>query len=108
MNIKFTENEEVETAIDTPVQETSHLQKILVNYVGNKKNPENDEVTVSMIVDTVAEDFPEFLLVVAEENWVRGYQQALNDMTFKDMKGKGFYTDNGEVVSSELSPEIKV
>ena len=40
----------------------------------------DDEVTVQMIVNTVAEEFPEFLTVVAEENWVRGYRQALTDV----------------------------
>ena len=33
-----------------------------------------------MIVQVVAEDFPEFLLAVAEENWIRGYQQAILDV----------------------------
>ncbi len=33
-----------------------------------------------MIVDTVAQQFPEFLMAVAEENWVRGYHQALDDV----------------------------
>jgi len=28
----------------------------------------------------MAEEFPEFLMVLAEENWVRGYHQAINDM----------------------------
>ena len=37
-------------------------------------------VTVEMIVETMAAEFPAFLLVVAEENWVRGYQQALDDV----------------------------
>ena len=27
----------------------------------------------------VAKEFPEFLLAVAEENWVRGYEQGLED-----------------------------
>jgi|GEM_PF-482259 len=55
------------------------LKEWLVNYVGEKCSPENDKVTVEMIVETVAKEFPEFLLTVAEENWVRGYQQALDD-----------------------------
>ena len=58
------------------------MKEFIVNYVGEKTSPENDEVTVSMIVDTVAEEFPEFLMLVAEENWIRGYQQALNDVAF--------------------------
>ena len=32
-----------------------------------------------MIVEVVAKEFPEFLMAVAEENWVRGYHQALED-----------------------------
>ena len=33
-----------------------------------------------MIVHTLAEEFPEFLMAVAEENWIRGYQQAIHDV----------------------------
>lgn len=57
----------------------SELKDIIVNYVGNKINPENDEVTVEDIVNVFAEQFPEFLLALAEENWINGYTQALND-----------------------------
>lgn len=57
----------------------SELKDIIVNYVGNKINPENDEVTVEDIVNVFADQFPEFLLVLAEENWINGYTQALND-----------------------------
>ena len=30
-------------------------------------------------METMAKEFPEFLLAVAEENWIRGYQQAIID-----------------------------
>jgi hypothetical protein len=33
-----------------------------------------------MIVNTMAEEFPEFLMAIAEENWIRGYHQALTDV----------------------------
>ena len=33
-----------------------------------------------MIVETMATEVPEFLMAVAEENWIRGYHQALNDV----------------------------
>ena len=33
-----------------------------------------------MIVEVMAKEFPEFLLALAEENWVRGYHQAITDM----------------------------
>jgi hypothetical protein len=56
------------------------LKQLFVNYVGEKFQPENGEVTVEMIVNTIAQEFPEFLLLVAEENFLRGYQQALSDV----------------------------
>lgn len=63
----------------------SELKEIIVNYVGNKINPETDEVTVEDIVNVFAEQFPEFLLALAEENWINGYTQALKDTeTVKD------------------------
>jgi len=63
------------------VNKETELKTFLVNYVGNKNpNVEGEEVTVENIVETMAEDFPEFLLAVAEENWIRGYHQALTDV----------------------------
>jgi len=62
------------------VKPDSELKKWLVGYVGDKTKPEKNEVTVEDIVETMAKEFPEFLLVVAEENWIRGYHQALSDM----------------------------
>ena len=62
------------------VTKDSEIKEWLVNYVGDRHKPENDEVTVEMIVETVGKEFPEFLLVLAEENWIRGYQQAMADM----------------------------
>jgi hypothetical protein len=53
---------------------------MLVEYVGEKLNPEDMNVTVEMIVDVMAKEFPEFVLALAEENWVRGYQQGLVDV----------------------------
>ena len=62
------------------VESENELKSFLINYVGEKTKPENDEVTVEMIVNIMAQDFPEFVLTVAEENWVRGYQQAMVDV----------------------------
>ena len=56
------------------------LKNILIQYVGKRINPEDNNVTVEMIVDIMAAEFPEFLLVIAEENFIRGYQQALDDV----------------------------
>ena len=55
------------------------MKEWLVNYVGDKYEPEDQAVTLDMIIRAMAEEFPEFLLNLAEENWVRGYHQALTD-----------------------------
>ena len=72
MNYEETEGlkETVETDTDMKIW--------LVNYVGEKHDPDSGEVTVEMIVETMATEFPEFLMVIAEENWIRGYHQALD------------------------------
>ena len=61
------------------VEPDNDLKNMLIEYVGEKLNPEKQAVTVEMIVEVLAEEFPEFLLAVAEENFLRGYEQALGD-----------------------------
>lgn len=67
------------------VAKENTLKKMLVEYVGNKFATDEDEgefeVTVQMIVDTLAHEFPEFVMIMAEENWSRGYKQGLDDAT---------------------------
>lgn len=55
------------------------LKEYLVNYVGEKLNPDNGEVTVEMIIQVLASEFPEVLIGVIEENYLLGYEQGLND-----------------------------
>ena len=73
-------------------KQESDLKLWLVDYVGNKTTPESGEVTVGNIVDVMVEEFPEFLMVIAEENWIRGYQQGLNDVEL----GKELSKENEE------------
>ena len=81
MDIDFKDNtEDSNEILDEVVQPVNELKTILVNYVGEKQTPEGDNVTVEMIVDQLASEFPEFVLAGAEENFVRGYQQALTDV----------------------------
>ena len=65
------------------VDSNTPLKQMLLEYVGNKYATPSDEgefeVTVQMIVDTLANEFPEFVMIMAEENWVRGYQQGIDD-----------------------------
>ena len=69
--------------------EDSELKSWLVEYVGKIKKPENDEVTVDLVVEVLSEEFPECILVLAEENYIRGYEQALNDVD----SGKELYEE---------------
>jgi len=62
------------------VNPDSDMKEWMINHVGQKEKPEDNNVTVEMIVNTMAEEFPEFLMAVAEENWIRGYHQALTDV----------------------------
>ena len=77
-------------------QDNSYLKKVvqmdgklkyeIVKYVGQKLQPENDEVTLEMVISTIAEEFPELLLSVAEENYLKGYELGLNDTEALKMK----------------------
>ena len=62
------------------VSKESPLKGGLIDYVGEQHNPENEEVTVGMIVETMVKEFPEFVFALAEENFLRGYEQAFTDM----------------------------
>lgn len=57
-----------------------NLHDMIVDYVGNKLNPEEEDVTVEMVVSVLNDEFPEFMLAVAQENFLRGYAQALDDI----------------------------
>ena len=63
-----------------PVVAETPLKEMIVNYIGERLSPEDGNVTVQMAVDVFAVEFPEFLLAVAEENFLRGYEQALADV----------------------------
>jgi hypothetical protein len=69
------------------VESENPMKEWLVNYIGDKYTPENGEITVEMIVEAMAEEFPEFVLAVAQENFIRGYQQALYDVDYGPLKG---------------------
>ena len=65
--------------LNAPVGDTTGLKQLVVNYIGERLMAE-EEVTVDMAVQVFAAEFPEFLMAIAEENFLRGYQQALNDV----------------------------
>lgn len=75
-DLKEPENE----LLDMVIRTDNPLKEMFVQYVGEKVQPEDGEVTLEMIIDVLADEFPEFVLAVAEENFIRGYKQAFVDM----------------------------
>ena len=74
------EEQNTEVVADNP------MKTWLVDYVGQKLKPDNGEITVELIVEAMAQEFPDFLLVLAQENFIRGYQQALYDVDYGDLR----------------------
>ena len=62
------------------VSKDSPMKNWIIDYVGETEKPENDQVTVEMIVGVMVREFPEFVFALAEENFLRGYEQAFADM----------------------------
>jgi len=77
------------------VSKNTPMKEWLVGYVGtefsagveriNSEKPEeplewDGSVTVEMIIEMMAKEFPDFLMAVAEENFIRGYSQAMADI----------------------------
>ena len=80
MNVEFDNDLGENPGLREIVKSDSDLKEWLVDYVGKQHDPTSGDVTVEMIIETIANEFPEFLMVVAEENWMRGYHQALTDV----------------------------
>ena len=87
------DNAEKSSEIHKVVEKDSKIKEWLVGYVGHHYQAElaravvqkgepidwDGDVTVEMIVELMAKEFPEFLMAVAEENFIRGYRQAFVD-----------------------------
>lgn len=66
------------------VEAENPLKEMFVEYVGNKLQPHDGRVTVQMVATVLADEFPEFLLLIAEQNYLQGYRQAFDDMERKN------------------------
>ena len=73
------------------VPSESELKEIIINYVGKVLKPESEEITLEQVIEVFSAEFPEFLLALAEENWVNGYTQALKDVDFRNRKNEELY-----------------
>ncbi len=85
------------STLGNKVDPNNDLKEMIVEYTGNKINPENEEVTLEMVIDILSDEFPELLLCVSEENWVRGYHQALTDVE----DGEKFLREENEKLHSK-------
>ena len=83
------------TLTDIVGADDSELKQLLIEYVGAKIQPDDGEVNVDLILEVMSKEFPEFVLSLAEENFIRGYQQALSDVDV----GKKLYEE--ELVKQE-------
>lgn len=68
-----------EKILKAKVEPDSFLKKWLITYVGEQFDPEDCLVTVEMVIETFRKEFPQALLAVAEQNFIRGYSQASVD-----------------------------
>jgi len=71
------QNTEQNPMLSMVVEKDSELKSYIVTHVGTKYDKE--EVTAEMITEVLAIEFPEFMYAMAEENFLLGYQQGLND-----------------------------
>jgi len=78
--IKTMEEAMLNPELTEVVQVDNALKDFIVEYTGEELNPENGEVTVEMVVEVLASHFPEVVFALAEENFIRGYQQAMTDL----------------------------
>ncbi len=82
-------------ALDVPIKVDSELKQLIVNYMGEKANPEGDEITLEQAIYLLCDEFPELVLPLAEENFIRGYKQAYLDLGLfeKNAKADGVHTE---------------
>ena len=73
-------DQEENPTLNLTVKRDSKLKELVVEYIGETLEPENEDITVDMAVEVFAKEFPEFLMAVAEENFIRGYNQAFLDI----------------------------
>jgi glucan biosynthesis protein len=78
--IKTMEEAMLNPELTEVVQVDNALKDFIVEYTGEELNPENNEVTVEMVIEVLASHFPEVVFALAEENFIRGYQQAMTDL----------------------------
>ena len=78
--MSYSKEKQFENAeLGAPVSEDNDLKSFIVQYVGEKAEPSDGMVTLQMVIDVLADDFPSVVFALAEENYLRGYEQGLGD-----------------------------
>ena len=103
-------NEQKNPELEKEVEKDTPMKEWMVEYVGevfqlahdkhceemrkDGKEPEewDGSITVEMILEQMSQEFPEFVIALAEENWIRGYHQALTDVE----EGEKLYKEEQE------------
>jgi len=75
MSDKFVNN----GILDKVIEVRNELQEDLVRHAGSRINQQEDQVTIGQVIGVLASEFPELVITIAEENWIRGYKQGLED-----------------------------
>lgn len=66
--------------LDEQVTPDNPLKEMFLDYVGTKMGVEDGgAITIDMCVRTLAEEFPEFLEPVCEQNYMLGYYHCQED-----------------------------
>ena len=102
MKIDFTNSDLGENpTLKEEVSKDTEVKTWLVNYVGSKANPEDGNVTIEMILEVMANEFPEFVMPIAEENFIRGYHQAIMDVEY----GEGVAATSSKTATKKAAPK---
>lgn len=104
--MKVIEEKEIENKeLGKEIENDSLLKNLIVEYVGRQLNPEDNKITLEMILEVFAKEFPEFLLPLAEENFIKGYERAFEDLDkmANEINIKGIKDDKNS--TTILTPE---
>jgi hypothetical protein len=74
------EEQDLKDKLEVPIKVDTELKQLIVNYIGSKLNPDGEEITLEQAIYLLCEEFPELVLPIAEENFIRGYNQAYLDL----------------------------
>ena len=62
------------------------LKSLMIEHLKGKLDVAS--VTPEMVVENLVDDFPEVVLLLAEENYLRGYAQGLADVEYEQRNNK--------------------